>query len=117
MPRYTIPEEIELLVEAGLLTERQAEAYVYRSVEGQPLHLVAEEMNVSKQAVSDYDNAAQEKIDEAEATLTVLNEIQNQVPSECSECGTALSNPYVTTDEWEPLCWGCADIDRNNIDL
>lgn len=82
MPEYTVEEEIELLTAAGLLTERQAEAYIYRRVEATPGYAVAEEMGVNDSTVSDYVAAAEEKIETARETLDALEEIRNQIPND-----------------------------------
>jgi len=78
MPRYTVDEEIELLTEAGLLTERQAEAYVQRRVECTPGYAVAESMGITESTLSDYVSAAEDKIESAQKTLEVLDEIKQQ---------------------------------------
>lgn len=78
MPTHTVDEEIELLTDAGLLTERQAEAFVARRIEATPGYAVAEHMGIGEQAVSDYVRAAEEKIETARATLEVLEEIRYQ---------------------------------------
>jgi transcriptional regulator len=79
MPQHTVAEEIELLADAGLLTKRQAEAYVYRRVEATPGYAVADEMGVSQSTVSDYVNDAEQKIETARATIDALDEIRHQV--------------------------------------
>ena len=81
MPTYSVKEEIELLVDAGLLTERQAEAFVLRRVEATPGYAVAEHMEVSESTVSDYVNAAEEKIENARDTLDALEKVRFQAPS------------------------------------
>lgn len=79
MPQYSAAEEIELLADAGLLTERQAEAFVMRRVEATPGYAVADEMDVSQSTVSDYARDAEAKIEAARATLDALDEIRHQV--------------------------------------
>lgn len=79
MPQYSAAEEIELLADAGLLTERQAEAFVMRRVEATPGYAVADEMDVSQSTVSDYVRDAEAKIEAARATLEALDEIRHQV--------------------------------------
>lgn len=80
MPEYTVEEEVELLADAGLLTERQAEAFVLRRVEGTPGYAVADHMDVSEATVSDYVNTAEEKLETARDTLDALEEIRFQAP-------------------------------------
>lgn len=84
MPKYTVEEEIELLVDAGLLTEREAEVYVLRSVEGTPGYAVADELDISEQRVSDAKRQAEDKVESARETLEALGEIRYQIPDEHS---------------------------------
>jgi len=79
MPRYTVEEEIEMLADAGLLTERQAEAYVQRRIEATPGYAVADELGISQSTLSDYVSDAEAKIEAAEATIEALEAIRNQV--------------------------------------
>ena len=80
MPRYSVEEEIEMLADAGLLTERQAEAYVQRRVEATPGYAVAEEMGITEPTVSEYVSDAEDKIGAARETLDALGEIRRQAP-------------------------------------
>jgi len=80
MPRYTVAEEVELLTDAGLLTERQAEAFVRRRVEAEPGYAVAKAMGIGDSTVSDYVADAEQKIEQAEATMEALDAIRNQLP-------------------------------------
>lgn len=80
MPQYTVGEEIELLTEAGLLTERQAEAFVLRRVEATPGYAVAKKMNVKESTVSDYVSDAEAKIEAARETIDAIEEIRYQAP-------------------------------------
>lgn len=82
MPEYTVVEEIELLADAGLLTERQAEAFVLRRVEATPGYAVAEEMGVGESTVSGYVSDAEEKIEAARETLDAIDEIRYQLPDD-----------------------------------
>jgi transcriptional regulator len=115
MPRYTPNEEIDLLADADLLTERQAEIYVYRRIEAVPRPAVADELGIAEQTVSNTATRAGEIIDAAEATLDVLDEIRNQVPDECSECGTALAGKFVTVTSGAALCLSCADVEADDF--
>lgn len=78
--QYTTDEEIELLVEAGLLTERQAEAYVRRRIELEPGYAVAEHMGIEESTLSDYVSDAEGKIEDAKRTLEALKQIRHQIP-------------------------------------
>lgn len=82
MPRYSAREEIDLLVDAGLLTERQAEAFVHRRVEATPGFAVAEMMDISESTVSDYVSDAEDKIESARKTVEAIEKIRWQAPEE-----------------------------------
>jgi hypothetical protein len=81
MPRYTVTEEIDLLVEAGLLTERQSEAWVRRRVEAEPGWSVAEDMDIAESTLSDYVSDAEAKIGAARATTEAVDAIRDQLPA------------------------------------
>lgn len=82
MPQYTPDEAVELLVDAGLLTEQQAEAFVRRCIEAEPGYAVAEHMGIGESAVSDYKSTAEDKIEAAEQTLDALEKIRFQAPGD-----------------------------------
>jgi predicted DNA-binding protein YlxM (UPF0122 family) len=109
MPYYSIQEEVEMLVDAGLLTERQAQAYVYRYVEQLPLEDAADQLGLATSTVSNYAGDAAEKIDAAEATLDALEEVDT-IPKECADCGATLGGRYVTAGDGRPLCLECGDV-------
>jgi len=110
-PRYTPDEEIQLLADAGLLTERQAEIYVLRRIEATPRDRVAEKLGIAEQTVSNTVTRAQEIIDEAEETIAALDEIRSQVFDECVEWGITLGGRYATTDNGSSLCLSCAEVE------
>jgi len=74
--QHSVEEEIQMLVDAGLLTERQAQAYVYREIEQLSRAAAAERMCISPSTLDDYRSDAVGKIVDAEGTLDVLEEIQ-----------------------------------------
>lgn len=78
MPQYTVGEMVAKLADAGLLTEREAQVYVLREVEGWRNHRVADDLDLSDSRVSDLKSQAETKIQKAEETLTALDAIQNQ---------------------------------------
>lgn len=80
MPQYSVDEEIEMMVDAGLLTEREAEIYVLRDVEATPGYAVADDLGISESRVSDAKRQAEDKITAARDTLDALEEIRNQLP-------------------------------------
>lgn len=82
MPRYTVEEEIEMLTDAGLLTERQAEAYVHRRIELTPGYAVADHMGIGESTLSGYVSDAEAKIEAARETLDALEKIRFQEDAE-----------------------------------
>jgi len=76
--QYSVDEEIQLLVDAGLLTERQAQAYIYREVELVPRDAAAEEMGISVSTLDDYRADAVAKVEAAEETLDTVEKIRWQ---------------------------------------
>jgi DNA-directed RNA polymerase specialized sigma24 family protein len=78
--QYSVEEEIEMLVESGLLTERQAQAYVYREVELVPREAAAEEMGISTSTLDDYRADAVEKVESARKILEAIEDIRDQAP-------------------------------------
>jgi len=109
-----VPPEVAIdrLATAGLLTERQAEAYVWRRIESQPGYVVADLMDINESTLSDYVSDAEEKVEAAEETVEQLKEIRHRpIPDECSDCGAALGGRFATDDEDNPLCLDCAGAD------
>jgi len=84
--------------------------FVLRRVEATPRSALADELGIAEQTVSNTAARAQQKIDNAEATLDVLDEIRDQTPDECSECGTTLGGRYITDNRGEAFCLSCADV-------
>lgn len=78
MPQYSVEEEIDALATPGLLTERQAQAFVYRRIEVVPRYAAAEEMGLAESTLDDYVRDAERKIQQAEETLDALEEIKWQ---------------------------------------
>lgn len=119
MSRYgpTPPESVEMLVEAGLLTERQAQAYVYRDVDPTPRKAVAEMLEISPNVLDKHLSAARQKVESAKATTEALQEIRfPDLPSECSDCEAALVGPWSENDDGEPVCLECAGIEESDLE-
>jgi formylmethanofuran dehydrogenase subunit E len=103
---------IEDLVEAGMLTERQAEAYVYRELVGFPRPDAAAQMDVSVNTLDNRLRAAKDKIEVARETVDTVSRLQEEtLPRECSECGRMLGGRWVEDDEGNSMCIDCADVD------
>lgn len=66
-------EKIKLLAGGGLLTERQAAAYVHRRIEEHPREKSAEEMGIAVSTLDDYLRHAEDKIHMAKMTEKVLD--------------------------------------------
>lgn len=73
-----VEEEIDALTTAGLLTERQAEAFVYREVELVPRGAAADEMDIATSTLDDYVGDAKSKIQAAKDTIEAVDEIRYQ---------------------------------------
>lgn len=111
----SVPVEsaIDRLATAGLLTERQAEAWVLRELEAVPRPEAADEMGISVNTLDNRLGEARRKIEEAEATVRVVEELRHRpLPTHCEECGDALDGPF-TVFNGEPFCLDCADIDAS----
>ena len=109
-----VPPEVAIdrLATAGLLTERQAEAYVRRRIEMEPGYAVADHMDINESTLSDYVAAAEEKVEAAEETVEQIEQLRHRpIPDECSDCGTPLGGRFATDDEDNPLCLDCAGAD------
>lgn len=112
--RWTGPtpeEAVEMLADADLLTERQAEAFVHRDVECVPRQATADEMGISVNTLDKRLREARDKVEAAEATSEALDDIRNPpIPSECAECGETLGGRFAENGDGEPVCLDCGDI-------
>ena len=108
-----VPPEtaIDRLATAGLLTERQAEAFVYRELEQVPRPETAEEMGISVNTLDTQLAEARDKVEAAEETVEQVKQLRHRpIPEECSDCGAALGGRFATDDEDNPLCLDCAGV-------
>jgi hypothetical protein len=107
---------VEQLADAGLLTRRQAQAYVLREIEAVPRDGAAQWMGVAKGTMDDYRRDAEEKVESAEATLDVIDDLRfAEIPEACSRCGSALGGTWTTTDDGAALCLECGGVDRDDV--
>ena len=74
----TFEEEVDALATAGLLTRRQAEAFVHRKIEGTPRAAAAEDMGISVSTLDDYVADAQQKLRAAGETIRALESVRFQ---------------------------------------
>jgi DNA-directed RNA polymerase subunit N (RpoN/RPB10) len=111
-PTHPRPDEVvAALVDAGLLTERQAEAYVRRVIEMEPRETVADDMGISTSTLDDHRGAAKDAVAAARKTVAILDAYRSPaLPERCSECGAALGGRWVGTDDGEVLCPDCAGV-------
>lgn len=72
----TTDERVQILVEAGLLTEQQARAYVMREIEEIGRMATADIMEIAPTTLDDYVLDAKDKIIEADETLQALEKIR-----------------------------------------
>jgi predicted DNA-binding protein (UPF0251 family) len=105
-------DDIEQLADAGLLTERQAEAFVFRDVEVVPRQAAADSMGISVNTLDKRLAEARGKVEDAEATVDALREIRHEeFPSECSECGATLGGRWAEDDDGRPFCMDCSGVE------
>ena len=109
-----VADAIAELADAGLLTERQAEAFVLRDVEAVPRAAAADSMEVSVNTLDNTLGVARRKVERAQATAEAVEDIRfEDLPTECSECGDALGGPYSENEAGEAICLDCAGIDES----
>lgn len=72
-----VGEDVATLTAAGLLTERQAEAYVLRDIEQVARKPTAEHMGVSVNVLDKHLRAARDKVEQAEATVEAVEAIRS----------------------------------------
>lgn len=75
----SVEEEIDALVTAGLLTERQATAFVHRKIEATPRQAAAKSMEIAPSTLDNYVADAERKITAAEETVEAVESIRHQL--------------------------------------
>jgi len=113
-PRHPQPGEMmEELADTKILTERQAEVYVRRSLELEPREAVAEYLGY--ETVSGLDSVhqtAKKNVADAEWVVKLLDAYRNPpLPTECSECGETLGGRWVETDDGDARCLSCGGVE------
>lgn len=108
-----VEEAVSELVEAGLLTERQAEAWVLRDVEAVPRQAAAASMGISASTLDNYRRAAEQKVEAARETIGAVEEARGFAPGDiadsCAECGDGIGGRFVIADD-RVLCPRCGDV-------
>jgi predicted DNA-binding protein (UPF0251 family) len=107
-----VEEAIDRIVTAGLLTERQAEAYVLREIESVPRQAAADHMKISVNTLDKRLGEARRKVEHAEETVNTIDNIRYRpIPEECPDCGKPLFGRWSTNETGTPVCLDCAAID------
>lgn len=116
-PQHPRPHEaISALADAGLLTDRQAEAYVRREIELEPRHAVAEHMDISPSTLDDHRSKAVEQVEAARETLAVLDQYRSPaLPDECEDCGATLGGRWFEDGDGRALCQECAGVSDDQL--
>jgi hypothetical protein len=106
------------LSEAGIVSEREAQAYLLLEVIGQTGRQAKDVMNRSQSRAYSARNGAQEKIRGAVELLNLLEEIETTRQAEgeipwldpqfCSKCGEELQR--WTCADGHVMCLSCADV-------
>jgi predicted DNA-binding protein (UPF0251 family) len=110
-------EAIYRLEDAGLLTRKQAEAYVLREFEGLSRLWAADAIGVSPNTLDSRLSTARKKLEAAEATTEAVEAMHGFEPvyeerdpaDECDECGAALQS-FVPVDG-KQLCPSCGGVE------
>lgn len=106
-----IEDVIEDLAEAGLLTDRQAEAYVAREIEAVPRPATADKMGISVNRVDNLLRAARDKVEAARETIDVIDSYRwESIPSECDECGETIGAQWAQADDGTVYCPDCSGV-------
>jgi len=110
-----VVDTISELAAAGLLTERQAEAFVLREIEAAPRQATADEMGISVNTLDNTLSAARRKVRQAEATVEAVQEARHEdLPSTCGNCGGRLGGSWSVIDG-DPHCLDCAGVDPAEV--
>ena len=109
-----VEETIDRLEETGLLTERQAEAFVLRDIELVPRQATAESMGVSVNTLDNRLARAREIVEEAREGLDVIEEARHEdIPKTCGNCGDGLGGRFVQEDG-DSFCLECAGVETDD---
>ena len=84
----TTAGRVEALTSPGLLTEKQALAYVLRDVNGLSREQAAEVMGVSVSTQDTHATEARRKVGKARAVATVVEDLRDDETTRCDGCGT-----------------------------
>lgn len=103
-----VDEDIQQIHDAGLLTERQAEAFVLRDVEAVPRAAVADSMGISVNVLDKHLGAARKKLETARSTVDAVGDVRfEDIPEFCADCGDPLGGKWTTNEDDEPVCIKC----------
>jgi len=108
-------ETVEEIADAGLLTEKQAVAYLAREVDHSSREQVASYLDIKPNTLDNHRRAAIDKLEAAEETLELIDEYETKrypdPPEACSKCGGTIGGVYVQDDDGNAICSDCSDID------
>jgi DNA-binding CsgD family transcriptional regulator len=113
-------DRVEEIADAGLLTERQAVAYLGREVDHTSRQQIASYLDCAPNTVDNHRARAVELVEAAEETLELITDYEEgrypDPADECGDCGSTLAGSYVR-EAGRPLCWDCADVDRTDVEF
>jgi len=99
-------EAINALVNAGFLSEMEAEAYIRSVIEGENPD---EQQSFSAVSVE----SAKQKVAAAQESVEILNGYRDpESPNLCSKCGTEIGDIWTANLEQVPICNECAENER-----
>ena len=75
-------EEVDALTTAGLLTEQQARAFVYREIEATPRKAAADAMGITLSTYDSHVENARRNVTAARETVEAVESIRNQLPDD-----------------------------------
>lgn len=109
-------ESVSRLSEPGILSEAMAEAFVLRELDSVPRKAAAELLGIGPSALDDRVQRAKHKIEAAEETVTIVEELRHRpIPGECAICERGLGGRWITDENGNALCFGCADVDAQEV--
>ena len=114
-------ELVDALHDTGLLTEKEASAFVYKEIECQPIN-VGGEVTIPHEFenICEFNSClrhARETVGQAIWIYELIDAYRfPDFPEECTECGRSLGGTWVELSE-EPgfFCRECGDLDADPL--
>jgi hypothetical protein len=111
---------INRLVDAGLLTRKQAVSYLGIKIDHAARYQVSEHLGIEPSTLDTHTARASEKIEAAERTLDIIDEYERDryppAPDSCDECGSGISGAFARTEDGRELCRDCTELDLDSLD-